>query len=102
MSGKVPPNRARSAADAGLDMGAIGNSVGDAPGARINHNITVGFDGADIYVYDPWPRAGDQLMRLGSAERQIRVYFEQDGRPLNWTLARFVPAARAPGGRPAR
>ncbi|MCA9518679.1 MAG: hypothetical protein KC635_27270 [Myxococcales bacterium] len=75
---------------------------GDAPGARINHNITVGFDGADIYVYDPWPRAGDQLMRLGSAERQIRVYFEQDGRPLNWTLERFVPAARAPGGRPAR
>ncbi len=67
-------------------------------GERVDHNITIGNDGA-IYVFDPAPRRGTQFMRLSSHERDIRDYFEMDQRPLNFEIDRFVPAGRAPGGR---
>lgn len=67
-------------------------------GARVDHNLTIGHDGS-IYVFDPLPRRGSQLMRLSSDERDIRDYFERDGQPLNWELDRFVAPDRAPGGR---
>lgn len=68
-------------------------------GEAVDHNLTIGHDGA-IYVFDPAPRRGAQLLRLSSDERDIRDYFEHDGQPLNWELERFVAPERAPGGRP--
>ncbi len=68
-------------------------STGSVENGNTNHAVTFGNDG-DIYLYDPWPRTGSQIMHLGSDQADIKEYFEHpDGTQRTWRVREVMTAA---------
>ena len=68
-----------------------------AENGTTNHAVTFGANGSgQVYLYDPWPRAGSQIMFWESDRANIVEYFQEpDGTERTWRireLMRGVPA----------
>ncbi len=49
--------------------------VGTKDGPELTHAITLGWDG-DVYLYDPFPRKGTQILHLSKQKTLFEDYFE--------------------------
>ena len=55
---------------------------------QTNHAVTLGVNASgQVYLYDPWPRVGKQLLMWSADYEQIRLYFETTaGVDRGWVL----------------
>lgn len=58
----------------------------------VNHAIVLGCDPSGrVYLYDPWPRRGSQILYWPSARRDIEDYFQsRDGTNRPWVVKQWV------------
>ena len=59
----------------------------------VNHAVNLGYDGT-VFLYDPWPRKGSQMMYFGKDDADIKEYFEApDGTKRTWKTRELMQGA---------
>ena len=72
---------------------AVGTNVSQPD--RTNHAVNLGVDGSRaVYLFDPWPKEGKQLMMWSSDQDLIEPYFENTaGADRTWRVREIVRPA---------
>jgi hypothetical protein len=72
---------------------AVGTN--DSKPDRTNHAVNLGIDkSGKVYLFDPWPRDGKQIMHWGSDAALIKPYFETtDGKDRTWRVREVMRPA---------
>ena len=61
---------------------------------NVNHAVTLGYNGSDVYLYDPWPREGSQIMYWSKDKFDIKEYFEHaNGTRHKWFIRQVMKSA---------